>query len=72
MRQQADFIISHAVSAVLPDAAVVRALEGVSFPGKGILVAAEGIAGMEKVCLFSVGSDGTDGPTDAAGGMWME
>ena len=32
------------------------------------LAAAEGIEGMAGVCLFSVGSDGTDGPTDAAGG----
>ena len=24
---------------------------------------------MEHVCIFSVGSDGTDGPTDAAGGF---
>lgn len=32
------------------------------------LSAAEKISGMENVCLFSVGSDGTDGPTDAAGG----
>lgn len=31
------------------------------------LAAAEGIAGM-KAAVFSVGSDGTDGPTDAAGG----
>lgn len=31
------------------------------------LAAAEGIAGM-NACVFSVGSDGTDGPTDAAGG----
>ena len=33
------------------------------------LSAAEGIAGLENVLIFSVGSDGTDGPTDAAGGM---
>lgn len=33
------------------------------------LSAATGIAGLEDVLVFSVGSDGTDGPTDAAGGM---
>lgn len=33
------------------------------------LAAAEGIAGLNNVLIFSVGSDGTDGPTDAAGGM---
>ncbi len=32
------------------------------------LAAAEGIAGLKNVALFSVGSDGTDGPTEAAGG----
>ena len=32
------------------------------------LAAALEIDGMEGVCIFSVGSDGTDGPTDAAGG----
>ena len=31
------------------------------------LAAAEGLDGL-NACLFSVGSDGTDGPTDAAGG----
>jgi len=33
------------------------------------LAAALGIEGMEEVVVFSVGSDGTDGPTEAAGGM---
>lgn len=33
-----------------------------------VLAAAAGIEGLEQVAIFSVGSDGTDGPTDAAGG----
>ena len=33
------------------------------------LSAAEGISGMENALIFSLGSDGTDGPTDAAGGI---
>ena len=32
------------------------------------LSAAAGIAGLERAAVFSIGSDGTDGPTDAAGG----
>lgn len=48
----------------------------VQLVGKGLggrnqelaLAAAPGISGMENVCVFSVGSDGTDGPTDATGG----
>ena len=32
------------------------------------LAASEGIAGLSGAAVFSVGSDGTDGPTDAAGG----
>jgi len=33
------------------------------------LSAAAGIAGLENTLVFSLGSDGTDGPTDAAGGI---
>ena len=32
------------------------------------LAAASGISGLKNAAVFSVGSDGTDGPTDAAGG----
>ena len=32
------------------------------------LAAAEGIRGLNGAAVFSIGSDGTDGPTDAAGG----
>ena len=32
------------------------------------LAGAEGIAGLKETAIFSLGSDGTDGPTDAAGG----
>lgn len=32
------------------------------------LAAAEGISGFKDTAVFSLGSDGTDGPTDAAGG----
>ena len=40
LRAHADRIIRHAIHAVLPDAAVKRALEGQTFPGKVVLVAA--------------------------------
>jgi hydroxypyruvate reductase len=33
------------------------------------LSAADGIEGLDDVLIFSFGSDGTDGPTDAAGGI---
>ena len=49
----------------------------VHLTGKGLggrnqeiaLGAAEGLAGCKNTCVFSVGSDGTDGPSDAAGGI---
>ena len=49
----------------------------VKVTGKGLggrnqelaLSAARFLEGKEDVLLFSLGSDGTDGPTDAAGGM---
>ncbi len=49
----------------------------VHLTGKGLggrnqefaLAAAEGIAGLDGVAIASLGSDGTDGPTDAAGGI---
>lgn len=33
------------------------------------LTAAKGITGLKETLIFSLGSDGTDGPTEAAGGM---
>ena len=39
LRRHADYIINEAIRAVQPDAAVIRALQGRSFPGRIILVA---------------------------------
>ena len=50
---------------------VVR-LTGTGLGGRNqelALAAAPGIAGLADTVIFSLGSDGTDGPTDAAGGM---
>ncbi|MBP5158675.1 MAG: glycerate kinase [Lachnospiraceae bacterium] len=40
LRADADYITEQAIAAVLPDRAVKRALEGVEFPGRVILIAA--------------------------------
>ena len=49
----------------------VAHLQGTGLGGRNqelALAAAEGISGLKQTAIFSVGSDGTDGPTDAAGG----
>ena len=52
-----------------------RFLAAVARPGGGgrnlvgALAAADGLAGVAQAAVFSFGSDGTDGPTDAAGGF---
>ena len=70
----ADIIAAHA-SPVRPMAFLAGGETVVKLTGTGkggrnqelALAAASAIAG-RNACVFSVGSDGTDGPTDAAGG----
>ena len=60
----------HPVAYILGGETVVK-LTGKGKGGRNqelALAAAEGIAGIKNAAVFSVGSDGTDGPTDAAGG----
>lgn len=67
---------THCQSISRPTAYIAGGETVVNITGKGkggrnqelALSAATGIAGLDNVCIFSVGSDGTDGPTDAAGG----
>ena len=62
--------LDHSVAYIAGGETVVH----VTGSGKGgrnqelALAAASGIAGLKDTAVFSVGSDGTDGPTDAAGG----
>lgn len=72
----ASVALSHAESgrslAFLAGGETVVQLNGTGKGGRNqelALAAAEGISGLNNVLVFSVGSDGTDGPTDAAGGM---
>lgn len=58
--------------AVIAGGETVVHLKGTGKGGRNqemALTAAVGIAGLKNVVFFSVGSDGTDGPTDAAGGI---
>ena len=71
----ADILRSHAGSgrrlAFLAGGETVVHLTGRGMGGRNqelALAAAPGIAGLDGAAVFSVGSDGTDGPTDAAGG----
>lgn len=60
----------HPVAFILGGETVVK-LTGKGKGGRNqelVLAAAEGISGIANAAVFSVGSDGTDGPTDAAGG----
>ena len=60
----------HPVAYILGGETVVK-LTGAGKGGRNqelALAAAEGLAGIDNAAIFSVGSDGTDGPTDAAGG----
>lgn len=58
--------------AVILGGETVVHLEGKGRGGRNqelALSASRGIDGLKNTLIFSVGSDGTDGPTDAAGGM---
>jgi len=58
--------------AIIVGGETVVALKGTGLGGRNqelALSAAHGLAGLDDVLLFSLGSDGTDGPTDAAGGI---
>lgn len=62
---------NHKQLAFIAGGETVVHLKGKGMGGRNqelVLSAAEGIAGLSNVAVFSVGSDGTDGPTDAAGG----
>ena len=58
--------------AIIAGGETVVTLKGLGHGGRNqelALSAAKGIEGLNDTLIFSLGSDGTDGPTDAAGGM---
>jgi hydroxypyruvate reductase len=62
----------HISCAIIAGGETVVTLKGKGKGGRNqelALSAAKGIAGMSNTLIFSLGSDGTDGPTDAAGGI---
>ena len=64
-------IVSLSVLAFIAGGETVVRITGEGLGGRNqelAFAAAEGIAGLTNTAVFSVGSDGTDGPTDAAGG----
>lgn len=73
----ADVLRRKNLGALLPCAVIMGGETVVHLKGSGkggrnqeiALAAAKGIDGLKDVCVFSLGSDGTDGPTDAAGGI---
>lgn len=63
--------VSRPCAVILGGETVVQ-VKGTGLGGRNqelALAAAAGLAGLEDVVIASVGTDGTDGPTDAAGGM---
>ena len=63
-----------APSAIILGGETVVSLKGDGKGGRNqeiALAAAESISGLDNVLVMSIGSDGTDGPTDAAGG-WVD
>jgi len=58
--------------AIISGGETVVTLKGDGMGGRNqelALAGAKGISGLENILIFSLGSDGTDGPTDAAGGI---
>lgn len=71
-RKALDYVGKNKPTALIVGGETVVRLTGKGKGGRNqefALAAAEIIDGIENVAVFSVGSDGTDGPTDAAGGF---